>query len=397
MAKKRVKADEKSSRRGNSEGTIYQKSDGRWCAQVSLGSRGGKRVRRTITGRIGESKQDVLDQLHKLLQQQATATLAEPSKLTLREFLEHWLELGAGASVTASTLASYRRNLQRHVFPSLGHIRAQQITPLHVQSVLSRMKIFRRDGNKTWGATPLPSSERSKQYLFSILKRAFSRGIQWGIIVRNPCDGCERPKSGKFEISPLNEEQVHQFLEAAKESPVYGFFALAVQTGARQGELRALRWSDVNLNSRTLSIRRTVSEGDAGEIEKAPKTAKGVRHINLVDASVNILAELRKNALAAHGWSKSARLFHRGDGELIDRMWLSREFSRILKRANLPAIRFHDLRHTHATLLLLQGVHAKIVQERLGHATIAVTIDTYSHVLPSMQDQVVEKLNKLFG
>ena len=212
MAKKKAKPEEKPVRRGNHEGTVYQRADGRWEAQISLGNRDGKRIRRSYTGRHGESKQEVLDQLHKLLHKRATATLAEPSKITLLEFLEHWLELGAGASVSPSTIDSYRRNLETHVFQVIGHIRAQQITPLHIQTVLSRMKVHRR-AKKGRSVTAESSSERSKQYLFSILRKAFSRGIQWGILIRNPCEGCERPKTRKFEIAPLNEEQVRDFLK----------------------------------------------------------------------------------------------------------------------------------------------------------------------------------------
>lgn len=388
----------KQPRRGWSEGTIYQRADGRWAAQVSLGMKNGKRIRRSITGKVGESKTDVLDQLHKLQQQQSTATLAEPSKLSLREFLEHWMTMGAGSSVAKSTLESYRRNLETHVYPEIGHIRAQQITPMHVQGVLARMKVHRRK-NAVGRQSPTDesSSDRSKQYLFSILKRAFSRGIQWGVIVRNPCDGCERPKTRKFEIHPLNEQQTREFLETAKgQSTIFGLFLLALQTGARQGELRALRWPDVNLKEKTLSIRRTFSESADGEIEKATKTAKGARQVTLPDASVDCLTELRAEALR-RGWSRSGLVFHRGDEQPISRLWLNREFTRVLKGAKLPKIRFHDLRHTHATLLLLKGVHSKIVQERLGHSTISITIDTYSHVLPSMQEEVSQKLNQMFG
>lgn len=399
MAKKPRKAPTKQNRRGWSEGTIYQRADGRWAAQVSMGVRNGKRVRRSVTGRVGESKQDVLDQLHKLQQQQSTATLAEPSKLTLREFLEHWMQIGAGASVTQSTLESYRRNLETHVYPEIGHIRAQQITPMHIQGILARMRVHRRkNACGRQSATEKPSSDRSKQYLFSILRTAFSRGIQWGVIVRNPCDGCERPKTRKFEIHPLNEQQTRDFLTEAKASAVYGLFLLALQTGARQGELRALRWPDINLKEKTVSIRRTLSESSDGEIEKTPKTAKGARQVTLPDASVEFLADLQAEALR-RGWGRSGLVFHRGRGDEqpILRGWLNREFARILKSARLPEIRFHDLRHTHATLLLLKGVHSKIVQERLGHSTISITIDTYSHVLPSMQEEVSSKLNQMFS
>lgn len=390
MAKKQV-------RRGWSEGTIYQRADGRWCAQISMGVRDGKRIRRSITGRLGDSKQDILDQLQKSLQQQATKTLAEPSKMTTREFLEHWLEFGAGTSVSPSTMASYRRNLETHVFGVIGHIKAQALTPMHVQSVLSRMKVHRRASGVTRHvATDQPAADRSKQYVFSVLRRAFSRGIQWGVLVRNPCDGCERPKSQKHQINPLNLQQSQEFLAAALESPLQALFVVAIQTGARQGELRALRWSDVNLAEKTLSIRRTLTETDEGTVEKTTKTSKGVRQVTLPDLALEVLTELRKESLR-RAWSKNGVVFHLGNEKHLTRGQVNREFTRVLKRANLPRIRFHDLRHTHATILLLKGVHAKIVQERLGHSTIGITIDTYSHVLPSMQEEVSQKLNQLFG
>lgn len=350
-------------------------------------------MRRSIVGKLGDSKQDVLDQLTKLQHKKVTQRLADPSQLTTEEFLEQWLTVGAGTSVAATTLMSYRRNLATHVFPVVGTIRVQKLTPLHIQNVIAGMRKHTRE----IGAKPKDRScPRSKQYVFSILRRAFKRGLEWGILERNPCDGVERPKNPRHEIRPLNAEQAKTFLEAAVGSNVYGLFVLAIQTGARQGELRALRWSDTNLKDGTISIRRTISDTPEGEIEKAPKTPKGNRLVNLPQLSRDVLLDLRREAVKRR-WDNAGRVFQLDYDGAVRRCWLSRELLRILKKGNLPRIRFHDLRHTHATLLLLQDVHPKIVQERLGHANIAITLDTYSHVLPSMQGEIPGKLDQLFA
>lgn len=369
-------------RRGNGEGSIYQRADGQWVGTVSLGyGADGKRRRRTV---YGKTKKEVQDKLAELQHQSRTGTLANASKMTVAVYLDRWLSESARVKVRGSTLESYERVVRIHIKPAIGHLALQKVTALDIESVYSAMEKA--------GKAP-----RMRQYAHAILRRSFKIAVRWKLLTVNPCDAVESPTVPRNEIKPLDSKETAQFLEAASVDRLSALYVLAITTGLRQGELLGLQWADIDLDRATLSVRRTLLFTKYGIQIGEPKTDRGRRLVTLPSIAVEALRDHRKR-MVAEGWAGAEWVFCSSTGGHIWRGDLrEHSLAKILKRAGLRHIRFHDLRHTAATLLLGEGVHPKVVQERLGHSTISLTMDTYSHVLPSMQSVAVEKLDKLFG
>ncbi|HEV2357498.1 MAG TPA: site-specific integrase [bacterium] len=226
------------------------------------------------------------------------------------------------------------------------------------------------------------------------LHHALDQAVRWGMIPRNVCDAVTRPGAPRPIMQVLTPTQVSALLEAAREDRLHALYVMAITTGLRQGELLGLQWDDVDLTGALLHVRHSLHEVNGRLSLGEPKTARAKRPVDLPRIAVAALREHRERMLAEghpHGW-----VFCDTEGGPVRRPnLLRRSFQPLLKKAGLPQIRFHDLRHTAATLLLLQGVHPKVVQERLGHSQISVTLDTYSHVLPSMGREAAAKLDAL--
>lgn len=378
------------SRRGRGEGAVWNRKgkDGKtiiaWYAQVSMGfDSEGKRIRRTIKS---DTKAGVLDELSRLRTRQVEGTLPEPSKITVAQFLDDWMQKSGDASVSGSTGASYRRNIRYHISKHLGHVHLQKLSQGDVQKMLSLMRT-RHDK---------PASARLKTYIVAILSRALDQAVAQGYVIRNVCGLVERPRVPKFEIHPFTLEQARAFLKATRKHPLYPAFMFALDTGVRLGELLVLKWSDIDLKLKHASIRRTLSIIDKRVEIKEPKTKTGRRKITLSDACVNVLTSHRKAQVKA-GHAGVDWVFCDASGKHLMHQAIRKPFLRAVNDAGLPRVRFHDLRHTSASLLLLAGTHPKIVQERLGHTNIAITLDVYSHALPSLQADAAEQMNRLLG
>jgi integrase len=237
-------------------------------------------------------------------------------------------------------------------------------------------------------------SSRTVRYLHAVLHKALKQAADDGLIPRNAAASAKPPQLRQAEIRPLSPTQAKAFLEAAHGDRMEALYVLAITAGLRQGELLGLKWEDVDLEGGTLQVKRTLSNG----IFTAPKTAKSRRSVKLTTRALEILKHHRQRQLEerdrmANLWVDHGLVFATEVGTPMNRHNLNaRSFKPLLKRAGLPDRRFHDLRHTCATLLLSKGVHAKFVQELLGHATIAVTLDTYSHVLPGMGNQAANAM-----
>jgi integrase len=236
-----------------------------------------------------------------------------------------------------------------------------------------------------------------------LLRRALGQAERWNVIPRNPAALVDPPRAERSEVDPLGPEEIDQLLAAAQGDPLEALYVLAVTTGLRQGELLGLRWQDVDLGAGSLAVRQQVQRTPGGWAFTEPKTAGSRRVVRLPRIAVDAVSRHRVDQVErrlAHGldWTDHDLVFPNSRGAPIERQNLARRsFKPLLARAGLPPIRFHDLRHTAATLLLAKGVHSKVVQERLGHSSIGVTMDVYSHVLPSIQNEAVDALDRHFG
>jgi integrase len=243
-------------------------------------------------------------------------------------------------------------------------------------------------------------SARTIILIHAVLRRALNHALKLGMIGRNPALAVIRPKFKRKEMKTLSDIQVRTLLSFSKGDRFEVLFWLAVTTGLRQGELVGLKWSDVDWTNRRLRIQRQLQRLSTGLAFSEPKSAAGRRVIALGDTTIEKLHlhqqyQAREIQEAGKMWKENDMIFPSSTGTPMDPSNLYHNFKRLLKEEGLPKIRFHDLRHTAATLMLQQGVHPKVVQERLGHSDISMTLNTYSHVLPVMQDEAAEKLDIL--
>ena len=366
-------------RRGRGEGSIFQRPDGLWVAEVNLGTDGhGKRRRKTV---YGSTKKEVQDKLLAMQQRDAAGTL-EVSSMSVRNCLDFWLGM-IKTQVGASTYDRYKLDVDQHLTPRLGRLQLGHLTHVHVAQLFRDMAEA--------GSTP-DAQRKAGTVLRQVLKHAVSLGLIHG----NPALKVPLPRVTREEIHPLAPAEVARLLAAAAGDRLFALFVLALDSGMRQGELFALEWSDVDLDRGEVSVSKSLSEV-RGELKvKETKTRKGRRRIPLAPSTVAELRRHRGRMLAeGHG---SALVFPAAAGTHLRKSNVQRRHhAPALRRAGLAGVRFHDLRHTCATLLLLNNVNVKVVSERLGHASIEITLNTYSHVLPTMQEQAAAVMEGVLG
>lgn len=297
----------------------------------------------------------------------------------------------------AKTFERYEEIINKHFIPNIGHHKLNKLQPLHIETLYSDMlRNGRIDGKGGLSKTTVEHHHR-------VLKKALSKAVKWQYLGRNPCDAVDPPKPEKKDIQTLTVEETQQFIEKAKGSNIYLPILLAVTTGIRLGEVCGLRWMDIDLDNKRLSIRQVIGESRRyGIIIKEPKTKNSKRSIALSKTTVEALrqykAEVSKLRLQLGiGLKKEDLIFEKTPGDRLTPTRVSSAYNWFIHKNKLKRVSFHALRHTHATHLLEGNIHPKIVSERLGHATIGITLNTYSHVLPNMQEEAANKIDELFN
>jgi integrase len=331
-------------------------------------------------------------------------------KMTFGEYLAYWLDTYAKHNVRPTTYESYAAYARRHIIPALGSIPLTKLRPAQVQAFYMHTLHGKRADNRGGSM-----SARTVRYCHSIVREALHHAMKWGMVVRNVADATEPPRAVRPQIQVWSAEQAARFLAAAEDDVYSPLWLIALTTGMRQGELMGLRWQDVDLANGVIHVRHTLVTVDKKRTLHEPKTKSGRRTITLPASAIVALREHRTRQieyrlLLGSRWQDHDAVFASATGGWLDASNITRNFRIIMEneeqqrqaeRPNdkpLPRIRFHDLRHTHATLLLQQGENVKVVSERLGHASIAITLDTYAHVLPSMQQQAAVRIDAaLFG
>ena len=370
---------------GNGEGSIYPHNKngkkigyrGAYWVQTAEGSK-----RRYVSGK---TREEVHDKLIEALGSRAQGLVFDAGSLTIGAYLTRWLKDSVRGTVRVSTYEVHRHMIEPHIVPSLGRLKLKDLNPAHVRGFY-REKL---DSGLS-GATV--------RKMHSVLRKALKQAVLDGLIPRNACEAVKPPKIERKEITPLDREQAKALLEAASGDRLEALYVLAVHTGMREGELLGLKWEDADLERGVLRLRRALVREGGKIVLGDLKTAKSRRSVRLTRAAVEALRDhlsrqMEEMEQVGSLYQPGGLIFATESGTLINPSNLrNRSFKPLLKRAALPNICFHDLRHTCATLLLSQGTHPKLVQELLGHATIAMTLDTYSHFLPSMGDQTVRAM-----
>lgn len=396
-------------RRGRGEGSIFQRADGLWVGVLTVGyTETGKRRRRTL---YGPTKAVVLERMAHLRHAALTGMLGEATKLTVGDYLRTWLHDAARPRIRDTTHASYEELIRLHIAPRVGSVALAKLTPAHVQHVLAEMK-------------QAGLSVQRRTLAYRVLSTALKRAVQLGLIPRNVCQAVTCPKPPKRMAEAFTPQQAEAILRAAVGDRLEALYVLAITAGLREGELFGLQPDCIDFKTGRLFVKQQLCELGGRRWLNVPKTDKGRREIHLTKLARVALWEHRKRQLTAGRWRADGYVFSDTRGGPLRRSnFIRREWQPLAERADLiraggvidakteqPVIdektgqpkirkifpRFHITRHTAATLLLMQGVHPRVVQELLGHSSIAVTMDTYSHVLPSMGEEAAAKMDALF-
>lgn len=368
-----------------------RKRGSKWVFVIDIGQDPvtGKRKQKWFHGY--RTKKEAEKAMAKKLAEISSGNYVEPKRIPFRKLLDDWLEHHVKHRTSPKTLETYKYLVSRHIVPQIGDIVLDKLTPYQLQKLYSYLL------NRDTGAGK-KLSKTTVHHIHRICYGALKWGVQMRMIPHNVAENVTPPQRNKQEIKTWTQEEVNRFLEEAKKEWLYPLFFVAVATGLRRGELLGLKWGDIDLNQGTLSIRRTVQRTDDGLIvREQTKTDNSRRTVSISPATVDLLNRHRSKQaeqLKILG-KKSDFVFTNTLGNILEPRKVNQVFDRIIRRAGLPKIRFHDLRHTHATLLLQQGVHPKIVSERLGHANISITMDIYSHVIPSMQRKAAKMFDQI--
>lgn len=370
-------------------GQLIARGPNRWKLVVFLG-RDTNGKRRFFTKTFHCNKKTAQSHLRQLLHEKDLGQLASDADSgTVDEYLDKWLETAAGPRLRARTLYEYTQLLKRYARPRIGPRKLTSLTPLDVQSLYTRM-------------LEKGLSARTIRYLHSVLSSALKQAVKWRLLSQNPAAFVDLPKQQPNEMICLDDSQSQAFLQEAKGKSCEPMLALALLTGMRPGEYLGLKWTDLDLQNGTVTVQRSLSRHKTDWHFEQPKTRKSRRSIPIPAEVVTLLSEHKRKQAQhkiehADTYQDHGLVFATRSGlPYSTRNVIDDFFKPILEAAELPnKIRLYDLRHTCATLLLLQGVHPKVVSERLGHASVTLTLDTYSHVLPTMQREATEKLRSL--
>jgi len=335
--------------------------------------------------RDAKTKKEARQILQKLLRELDDGTYVVATNLTVAEHLESWLADVVRHQVGARTHDRYKGIVRGHLIPRIGAVRLSALRPDQVQRCCAEML----------DAGLSPASVRKAHV---VLHSALRHAVRMRLITRNPSDDLMLPKVRRPEIKALTDEEIGAMLAAAEGRPVAVPLLVLVSLGVRRGELLALQWADVDLEVRTVSVRRTLEESSAGVHLKEPKTVRSSRTIALPASTVAALrahhaAQQRARLAGGKAFNKLDLVFPSPDGEPWKPSAFASNTRTVFKKAGLTC-RLHDLRHTHATMLLRQGVHPKVVQERLGHANVSITLDIYSHCTANMQQEAAAKIDE---
>lgn len=390
--------------------SIQKRGENSWLLVVEVGyDSKGKRIKKTKTIRVEDKAllktkkklQDHLElQLAKFQMKVESGEYISPDKMLVKDFIIDWQSKYAESTLSEPTLEVYLTHIANHILPYFGHMRIDQVKPIHIVNFMAQLK--RKDGKE--GAL----AAGTKQYIYRVLRNIFERAEKWQFIKSNPVKAVEKPQSSEIsnEVNVYDVKEVETLLEAVQNRDPHWriFVALALAAGLRRGELLGLEWSNVDLEKGIINIIQTITRGKSGKpIIKKPKSKKSIRIISLPNSIVKELEEFQlhwkkekmkmrdKWVEEEHEW-----LFCNENGTHFYPTTPTTWWRRFINSSGVRFIRLHDLRHTSATLLINQGVHAKIISKRLGHSGIRITMDTYGHALQSADESAAEKLDDIF-
>ncbi len=370
-------------KRANGEGTISQRKDGRWWARITLPD--GRRK-----AFYGTTRQAVAQQLARALHERQQGLPIAGERQTLGQYLAWWLQTQKAPRLRPRTYVRYAELVRLHVAPHLGAVPLGRLTPQHLADLYARLL-----------ASGL--SKRSVQFVHAVLRGALRQAVRLRLLAVDPTAAVEAPRPERRLPPVLTAADARALLQAARGHRLEACFVLALTTGMRLGELLALRWRDVDFDAGRVQVRHTLQRVGGQWLFAEPKTAQSRRALRLCGQAVEALRQHRarqagERLRAGPAWQDYDLVFCRPDGRPLHAPNFGRQYLEpLLRRAGLPRLRPHDLRHACASLLLAQNVHPKVVQELLGHSQISLTLDTYSHVVATLHQEAARQMDALLG
>ena len=372
-------------KRGQNEGSIYKRRDGRWEAMLNLGWKDGRRLRRRF---YGATRAAVQEQLIAALRERDQGLLVAVERQTTGQFLDHWLEHSLKPNARPRSYESFETLIRLHIKPRIGAVALRKLGPQHIQTLL--------DEKLRSGLAP-----QTVVNIRTVLRSALNRAVKFNLVARNCAALVDPPQIPRHKVSPLGPGEAKALLEAARDERLEALYKIALTLGLRRGEILGLRWSDIDFDSYHLTVSQAVQRVNGKLQATEVKTDRSRRRLAM---PMQVAAALRsrrvrqkEERLLAGRWRESGLIFTNTTGGPLEPQMLFRDFRRILAKTGLPRIRFHDLRHSVASLLLADGAHPRAVMELLGHSSISMTMNTYSHVMAPMMRDLADRMDAALG
>ena len=376
-------------RRANGEGSIRKRSDGRWEGRYTAGHdpETGKAIYKNV---LGKTQAEVKDKLKKAIEETAGLDVIKAEKYTLGQWIDIWFENYAKVKVRPSSHQTYRGYIDNHIKPNIGKIPLNKLSSLELQKFYKKLLGNGRVKRLESRQQPKGLSAKTVRNINQVISSALDLAKEQKLIATNPTDACALPKVEHKEMQTIPAEDLAKFLREAKARGVYEMYYIELATGLRRGELLGLKWSDIDFANRVIRVQRQVARIN-GEIVEAPlKTKNSYRNISISDDTAEVLKAQREKV-------DSEYVFPSPNGGPISPDSVNHMLQRVLERAGLPRVRFHDLRHTFATIALQNGVDIKTVSGMLGHYSAGFTLDTYAHVTTAAQKEAANTMGNVLS
>lgn len=377
-------------RRANGEGNLRKRKDGRWEGRYTAGRDPdtGKAIYKNV---LGKTQAEAKAKLKQAIEEAKGLDAAKIGRYTVGQWMEVWFEHYAKVKVRPSSHQTYRGYIDNHIKPNIGKIPLEKLTALDLQKLYKKLLTTGRVDRIESRKQSKGLSAKTVRNIHQIISSAMNLAREQKLIASNPAEGCALPRLEHREMQTLPAEQLQSFLREARDSGVFELYYLELATGLRRGELLGLKWEDIDLERGDLRVKRQIARIN-GEVVEAPlKTKNAYRTLPLAEDTIGVLEAQRKKA------GDSPWVFPSPTGGPISPDSVLHRLHRVLKRAGLPRIRFHDLRHTFATLALQNGVDVKTVSGMLGHFSAGFTLDTYAHVTSASQRQAAKTMGNILS
>ena len=376
-------------KRANGEGSIRKRKDGRWEGRYTAGHDPitGKQIFKNV---LGKTQAEVKEKLKKALLEAGQVDIAKAGKYTVGTWMDEWFENVAKIKVRPSSHQTYRGYIDNHIKPNIGNIPLGKLTTMDLQKLYRKLLTKGRVERIESKEQPKGLSAKTVRNINQVISSAMDLAVAQKIILNNPTDSCELPKVEHQEMQTIPAEQLQAFLREARASGVYEMYYIELATGLRRGELLGLKWSDIDWKNGIIKVRRQVARVDGKIVEAPLKTKNSYRAVTISPQAIEVLKQQKEK-------TNDQYVFPSPNGGPISPDSVRHMLHRVLERAGIPKVRFHDLRHTFATIALQNGVDIKTVSGMLGHFSAGFTLDTYAHVTTSAQKEAAQTMGNILS